>query len=560
MEPFDISKYHNQIVWTYTRVSSKDQFQNNASISTQTQEIRAFASSNNLIIEQEYNAKYESSKTFGNQKMLLQLKEAIRKTRPNKRPKLILFWSVSRVGRAGAAHISFMMELKRDYGVIIYCVSDGYSTHDDRAEYAISTALLHAQWENINRSDAITPGIKNYVQRGYHLGRAPRGYYKKGPLVTNPEHVQAKQEVLLNDEGRALKEAFKMKIHDGATDREIIDFMAKKGYSIPPQTLCKMWKNPFYAGIYKNKHIIDPNAKGPWEPIITLKEYELLQGRLDGSFLAGVPKFKGKEATPLIPQFLRCDECAHNMTSYFNKKTQSYYYKCNSCNKTANADTTPKSLRPGIHERFRDLLDGFHLDPKLYNVFKLQLEKSLDQSLGRFESKRREVLDEIQLKNTHLERIEHNFVIGEITKAMYEKHTQAILSEVAGFEEKLESMPSKKSNQEIMDAKLMEVLKNPRQFYDSLNGKQKRAFQKLVFPEGLRYSMKKQEYLTSEMHLLFDITGCFIESWEANKNKTQRQNAFESRLVELAGIEPASRQGNDMLSTCLVCLWFSSCG
>ena len=60
MELFDISKYHNQIVWTYTRVSSKDQFQNNASISTQTQEIRAFAKSNNLIIEQEYNAKYES--------------------------------------------------------------------------------------------------------------------------------------------------------------------------------------------------------------------------------------------------------------------------------------------------------------------------------------------------------------------------------------------------------------------------------------------------------------------------------------------------------------------
>jgi site-specific DNA recombinase len=492
--------------------------------------------------------------------VLLQLKESIRKTRPSKRPKLILFWSVSRVGRAGAAHISFMMELKRDYGVIIYCVSDGYSTHDDRAEYAISTALLHAQWENINRSDAITPGIKNYVQRGYHLGRAPRGYYKKGPLVVNPEHVQAKQEVLLNDEGRALKEAFKMKIHDGATDREIINFMARKGFSIPPQTLCKMWKNPFYAGIYKNKHILDPNAKGPWEPIITLKEYELLQGRLDGSFLAGVPKFKGKEATPLIPQFLRCDECSHNMTSYFNKKTQSYYYKCNSCNKTANADTSPKSLRPGIHERFRGLLDGFHLDPKLFDVFKLQLGKSLDQCIGRFESARNEVMEEIQLKTSHLERIEHNFVIGEITKAMYEKHTHAIISELSGLQEKLESVPSKKSNQEIMDAKLMEVLKNPRQFYDSLNGKQKRSFQKLIFPEGLRYSMKKQEYLTSEMHLLFDITDCFIESWESNKNKTQRQNAFESRLVELVGIEPTSRQGNDKLSTCLFCHWFSSKG
>ena len=35
---------------------------------------------------------------------------------------------------------------------------------------------------------------------------------------------------------------------------------------------------------------------------------------------------------------------------------------------------------------------------------------------------------------------------------------------------------------------------------------------------------------------------------------------FDIHFVELEGVEPSSKQGNDKLSTCLSSLWFSSAG
>ena len=58
------------------------------------------------------------------------------------------------------------------------------------------------------------------------------------------------------------------------------------------------------------------------------------------------------------------------------------------------------------------------------------------------------------------------------------------------------------------------------------------ALQEVLFPDGLHYSPKTTEYRTSNIHLLLDITNCFIETWGSEKNKTRRQNVFGSRVVD----------------------------
>lgn len=57
-----LSDFHNAIVWSYTRVSTKEQFVNNGSIETQVNRIKTFAKENQLIITKEFDAEYESSK------------------------------------------------------------------------------------------------------------------------------------------------------------------------------------------------------------------------------------------------------------------------------------------------------------------------------------------------------------------------------------------------------------------------------------------------------------------------------------------------------------------
>ena len=115
---------------------------------------------------------------------------------------------------------------------------------------------------------------------------------------------------------------------------------------------------------------------------------------------------------------------------------------------------------------------------------------------------------------------------------MWKKYTGITQEEIKEIKLKLENLPSKKSNLAILDEKILSLLENPRQFWESINTKQKRRLQDVLFPDGLHYSPKTTEYRTSNIHLLLEITSCFIDTWSSEKNKTRRQNVFGSRVVD----------------------------
>ena len=168
-----LSDFNNAIVWSYTRVSTKDQFVNNGSIETQVNKIKSFAKENNLIITQEFDAEYESSKRINTQSTLRELMEKIKKTPASKRPKMILIWSPSRFGRAGAEHIQLFVSLRKEFNVYLYSVSTDNHTFNERAENEFSTQLLYAQKENFSRQDTIIPGLINSLENGKVFGQYP---------------------------------------------------------------------------------------------------------------------------------------------------------------------------------------------------------------------------------------------------------------------------------------------------------------------------------------------------------------------------------------------------
>ena len=540
MPSLSIKDFQDTKVWSYSRVSSKEQFEKNSSIETQVMAIKDFAKSNRLIITREFDATYESSKSLSRQKTLLNLVKTLEDTPVKDRPKLILLWSPSRFGRSGVGHISLLSTLRVSFDVRIYAVSNGKCTFDERHEHEFAKDLLLAQQENFNRQDVIIPGMQNFVRKGFHLGVAPRGYDQYGPRVKVASRVQGVQEIKINEEGRWLKKAFKMKIYDDATDREIIVFMASKGFHIPKQTLSSIWLNPFYAGISRNKLLNGAEVKGNWEALISKSDWLMLQAKRSGSFMMGISKLSGKLETPLIPKFLKCKECGLNMTSYRHKRVGNYYYKCNRCSHAANADSTKRSWHAGMHEMFGELLDRFKMNPQLIPMLRDQVTLVLKESLDTFEEQRRDIDSQIKVKEQQLERMEHRYVIGELNESIWLKHSFIVKEEVGQLVEKAKALPSKKSNLAILDDRIIEFLQNPRQCWESLGTKHKRRLQEVLFPEGLWYAPKTREYLTSNIHLLLEITGCFIETWTSEKNKTRRQNVFGSRVVAGAGLEPTT--------------------
>ena len=140
-----LSDFYGSTVWSYTRVSTKEQFMNNGSIETQVKRIKSFAKDHGLIITEEFDAEYESSKKINTQSTLRELIDKIKKTSINKRPKIILIWSPSRFGRAGAEHIQLFVKLRKEFNVLLYSVSTEHNTFNERAENEFSTQLLYAQ-------------------------------------------------------------------------------------------------------------------------------------------------------------------------------------------------------------------------------------------------------------------------------------------------------------------------------------------------------------------------------------------------------------------------------
>lgn len=533
-----IKDFHGAIVWSYTRVSTKEQFVNNGSIETQVKKIKAFAKDNGLIITEEFDAEYESSKKINTQSTLKELIDKIKKTAQSKRPKIILIWSPSRFGRAGAEHIQLFVKLRKEFNVLLYSVSTEHNTFNERAENEFSTQLLYAQKENFNRQDTIIPGLINALNNGKLFGRTPRGYDHYGPRVTNPNMVQAFQEIKINREGIIFREAFKLKIYKSYSDKQILDWLNYKGIKLAYQSLANMWKNEFYAGRVCNSLLDDEYIKGNWEPLITKKEFRILQGIINSSSKIGVSKLKGKEETPLIPKFLICNECDESMTSYLNKKKQVFYYKCNVCNKTANANSTERSIHEGLHEQFLSKINEFKLSKELKNLFSEQLKKILEEEMVDVSERKRLLSKDINELKDIVDKMEYKYAIGEISKDIFDRQGQKVNNQIRQKLIDLEKIPTKKSNHEKVMKYFFKICQNPSEFYTSLDFNKKRKFQDMLFPEGFRYSIKNREYRTNKVNSLFALTNSISSIYTDLKQKTHHLKSDESSLVPGVGIEP----------------------
>ena len=537
---YTILDFYGAIVWSYTRVSSKEQYLNNGSIRTQVNRIKTFTDEHHLIISKEFDAEYESSKRINTQKTLNELINAIKNTPPNKRPKIILIWSPSRFGRAGSEHIGLFVSLREKYNVFLYSVSTGHNTFTERNENEFALQLLHAQKENFSRQDVIIPGMKDAIEKGTFLGRAPRGYDHFGPRVSDPFKVQAKQKIKLNKEGLLLKEAFRLKLYKNYTDKEILNWLLSEGLHMPKQSLNAMWSKLFYTGHFTNSLVPGVEIKGHWEAIITKKEYKLLQGKLSNSNQVGIPKINGKTETPLVPKFLICDDCDNTMTSYFNKRKEIYYYKCGKCNKTANANTRAKSLNHGLNQQFANTIDSFKFSKSLHIMFSKQLEKIIDVEMSDLSEKKRILKNEISVLQKDYFDMESRFAKGKLPDNIFYKHEPILKAQIEAKRKKLSNLPSKKSNHQKLLKKFLKIAENPSDFYGSLNYNDKRVFQNIMFPEGFKFSLKNKECRTSKINMIFSLTNSFKDNYYINKEKTQIQNVLESRLVAGTGLEPVT--------------------
>jgi len=272
------------------------------------------------------------------------------------KPFAIIFFDMSRTG--GGA-VSLAKEIVEDLGIHIISAESRENTFTVSGRLNIYHEIIKAAEENEKKLKNTLPGMRDKLGEDKEwLGAVPRGYTLYGPKVVDSERLSKDQRIELNEEGEILIKAWVWKL-DGLKDYEIIIKLDKLGVKITKQGISNMWRNVFYAGIISNALLKGEIRKGKWKRMVSHRNFLKVQDILDNQKRKGGYKQDKQNENLTLASGFATWECSHPLVGYHNKKKDLYYYKCNSCNKSANAFTTKRSLNAGVNNSFSDYLNSW---------------------------------------------------------------------------------------------------------------------------------------------------------------------------------------------------------
>lgn len=525
-------------IWGYTRVSSKEQF-NNYSLEDQQTDIKRFAEKNEYNIACMLGGTYESASGDFTRKEFTKLIDEIKKSKD--KPYAIAIRTINRFSRSGGNAITIVNELIDKLGVHIIETSTGLCTDNEYQKLEIFKKLLDARRENLDRLKLTLPGMKSFLEKGNWLGKAPIGYITKGKKVTDFSRMQATQEIIISDEGQHIKKAWQWKLA-GERDYVIRQKLNSLGIKMSKQKISEMWKKPFYCGVSVN-NLLDHPVKGNWQPMISEKDFWKIQNQIEGNKPTSKKEYSKSKVSPERPLtgFLKCT-CGTPLTSYLVIKKGLHYYKCQNCKSASfNAETTKKSTSVGLNNQFEELLLKYTLKAEFVEPFKKQMDKIFEFMNQEGFEELKSLNEKQNSLNTTLHRLEKKYIenpsFGDET---YNRMKKEYMSEIEEINSMIEKAQKKISNHKNHIGSVTEVTKNISKIWASGDIENKLRVQNLVFPEGLSINPKNRQYLTKKVNRIFSLTSVFTGETKGEESKKPTDDVDGSCLVAGTGLEPVT--------------------
>src|ERR1051326_3585066 len=243
----------------YTRVSSKEQAENNMSLETQKKYIVDFSEKNKLKVQGFFGGTYESAQTDERN----EFNRMIRFVKNSKENiSYILVYSLDRFSRSGANAIYISSELQKQ-GIRIISVTQPMDTSTHSGTLQQNIHFIFSKYDNDLRRQKCVDGMREKLLRGEKMGTCPIGYkYEKPPRSKD-------QRIIPSEYAPLIKKAFLWRANDGLSHTVIAENLAKKGLKICRKRLTETFRNPFYCG-YVTSSILDGEiVKGIHEPLVT---------------------------------------------------------------------------------------------------------------------------------------------------------------------------------------------------------------------------------------------------------------------------------------------------
>lgn len=513
---------HGKNAVIYTRVSTKEQAENNNSLETQKKYCDQYAERNGYTVLAHFGGQYESAKTDG-RKEFKRMLDFI--SQQENRVESIIVFSTDRFSRTGGHAIAIADQL-RNTGVHIMSCTQQTDTKTSSGRFQQNIQFLFSAYDNEQRKEKVVTGMKEKLNSGYWMGKCPLGYIHVG--------FKKNQKLEINEVGEIIKKAFLLKAEHGLSNAEISQRCKAFGYFIHEKRLSEIFKNPFYCGYIRNRLLGEEITKGKHESLISEEVFL----KVNNVGFVHPKTFIAKSNDELFPlkRFISCEKCGTTWVSYTVKNKKATYYKCNKkecrCNRNASV----------IHEGFKKYLSTYTIPERFIEPLKLQLtltfkEMNKDNEVSKILMAT--TLNEIKEK---LNVLEERYALGEIEdKEVYKRLKARFWNDINGVNDEIRKVDLKLSNLDNFVTYSVKLSSKLNVMWDSGSFELKQRLQNLVFPEGVTYDFQNNTYRTCRSNSIFAAIAAQASFLENNEAGTTAFFSNNSGLVVPTGIEPVSK-------------------
>ena len=498
----------------YTRVSSKEQFDNNASLTTQLKYCQEYAIRKKLEVIEYFGGTYESAKSDERrefQKMLNYVKR-------RKNIGYIIVYSYDRFSRTGANGAYISGQLKKQ-GVAVISATQEIDVTTSAGTFQENLFHMFSHFDNQIRRDKSITGMQEKLRRGYWTGAYPYGYTN-----TNPGKGKIPNFVI-TEKGRLLKQAFIWKANANMSHVEIAKRLEEKGLSIKAKKLTDLFRNPFYCGLIVNSLIPGEVIQGKHEALISKKVFLKIHNLLHAGDTP--KKYSFDDENLPLKKFVKSSVCGTPYTGFVVNKNR---------RKGSKENRSAKKL----HVEFLSLLGRFRIADKKYieplteiihdtlidkNQEALGDQKRLTKELGQLEER--------------INTLERRFVVlNEISKSQYELFMPELKAKQRELEVKLENGGINSSNLKKSVKLALDYACNLPKLWELGDLETKRAIQYMVFPDGIEYDFKKKLVQTFRVNEIFGAISSFSGNLKEIEKGTFHSICRKSPLVTAEGFKP----------------------
>ena len=518
-------KYGGRAV-IYLRVSTKDQ-EYGFSPETQKEQCYNWAKNHDYEVVRCFGGKHESAKSDIKRKRFNEMLKFIR----NKTNKIdaVIVYSTNRFSRTGS--FSVVEELQKRE-ITVFSATSAYDARTASGEYMQGVELLNARHDNRIKAQAVKDNGEKALRSGRWIQQVPRGYDMKT--------TKAKQDITVNEIGRLIRRAFKLKANNNLTNEEVRVKMKAEGLDLCKQEWSKIFSNIFYAGYFSHNFLKGEIIRGPHEALVSLDDFLKINGMLSQKHTSGYETKIDKEYAPLLGT-IKCPICGNNLTASLSTKMRKKYgkdvgyYVCSHKGCKYNASSQK------VNKKFEDIISGVSLSKSFEELLKVQLQKAFPVLNADKINEVKNIKANLSKIETQISTIEENYALAtdEKNKSIYMK---ALEKKEKERDEILSQLSEKDNSILNLDNYInygLNLKDNILRLWRLANLGDKKRIQNLIFLDGLVYSKENDDIeplSRNEFIFLFDSNS---SSCEDTSKKTSHQNGDLSLFVLEAGLEPA---------------------